>query len=273
MGYSIEVYDHSFEEEVLEKSFQTPVIVDFYATWCGPCQMLKPILESVAQEYDCVVAKVNTDENSSVAQAYGVQGIPDVKIFRNGEVVDGFVGALPEPQLRDLLAKCQIRSDLDDRIDAAKQAMESGDLKNAEAQWLALREQYLDRPQITIETAKFYVSIDEFDKAEAQLSGISASDRQYGAQAEAVRALIEFKRQCKAPIGDGELDRSFSRACCLTVAGEYEEALKTFIEIVERDRGYQNDGARKATLAVFNLLGNDHPLTQSYRRQLTMALY
>ncbi|WP_017659547.1 thioredoxin [Baaleninema simplex] len=273
MGYSLEVYDHNFEEEVLEKSRQTPVIVDFYATWCGPCQMLAPILKQVAQEYDCVVAKVNTDENPYIPQAYGVQGIPDVKIFRDGEVIDGFVGVLPEPELRNLLAKCQIRSDLDDRMDAVKQAMDSGDSEAAESQLLALCEAYPDRPQLFLDAAKFYVAIGEFEKAEARLAEVPASDRQYAPQVEAVRALITFKRQCDRPVGESELDREFSRACCLTVSGNYKEALETFIDLVGRDRGYQNDGARKAAIAIFNLLGNDHPLTQEYRRQLTMALY
>ncbi|MGC9503074.1 thioredoxin [Baaleninema sp.] len=273
MGYSLEVYDHNFEEEVLEKSRETPVIVDFYATWCGPCQMLKPILEQVAKEYDCVVAKVNTDENPYVPQAYGVQGIPDVKIFRDGEVVDGFVGALPEPQLRDLLAKCQIRSELDDRMDAVKHAMDSGDLESAESKLLALCEAYPDHPQLSLDAAKFYVSLGEFEKAEAKLADVPASDRQYAPQVEAVRALITFKSQCDRPLGDSELDRDFSRACCETISGNYEAALNSFIDIVGRDRGYQDDGARKATIAIFNLLGNDHPLTQEYRRKLTMALY
>lgn len=272
MGYVIEVQDHNFEEEVLDKSRQTPVIVDFYATWCGPCQMLAPILQEIAQEYDCVVAKVNTDENAYTAQAFGVEGIPDVKIFRNGEVIDGFVGVLQDSDIRAMLAKHQIRSDLDDRLDTIQQAMETGDTNAAEAQLLELRQAYPNRPQLTLDTAKFYISIGELDKADAQLAQIQG-DPQHAPQVEAIRNFTNFQRQCQQPIGEGELDRAFSQACCKAVAGEYEAALQGFIEIVERDRKYQNDGARKAAIAIFNLIGSDNPITKEYRKRLTMALY
>jgi putative thioredoxin len=127
MGYSVDVYDHTFEEEVLEKSYQIPIIVDFFATWCGPCQMLKPILETVAQEYNCVVAKIDIDNNQYLANAYQIEGVPDVKIFREGKVVDGFVGVLPEPQLKALLANCQISSHIEEGLAAVKLAISSDD--------------------------------------------------------------------------------------------------------------------------------------------------
>ena len=169
MGYSIDVYDHDFEEEVLAKSRDIPVIVDFFATWCGPCQMLKPMLEKVAQEYDCVVAKVDTEQNQFLSQAYRIEGIPDVRIFCNGEIVDGFVGVLPEPQLQELLAKCGIRSRLDDEFAAVRQAMDSGDRDRAENLIARLLEAYPDNRNVLIEAARWLVRLDRLDRAEQLL--------------------------------------------------------------------------------------------------------
>jgi putative thioredoxin len=101
----IEVTDANFQEEVIEKSKKTPVLVDFWASWCGPCMMLKPVLEKIAKEYDgkFVLAKAVTDDNQDAAGKYGVMSIPSVKLFKNGEIVDEFVGAQPESTIKQWL--------------------------------------------------------------------------------------------------------------------------------------------------------------------------
>ncbi len=273
MGYSIEVYDHNFEQEVLEKSYEIPAIVDFYAVWCGPCQMLKPMLEKVALEYDCVVAKVNIDENQYLAQAFRVEGVPDVKIIRNGEVLDGFVGVLPEPQLREFLANCDIKSGLDEGLEVIRQAVLGENRTQAEAMFASLLTKYPENRRLRLEAAKFYISEDELAKVEELLGVIQADEPEFFAEAQAVKALLLFKRECNHSSGEGELDWMFSQASCLTVAGNYEEALQLFLKIVESDRSYKKDGGRKAMLAIFDLLGNDHPLTKVYRRNLMTVLF
>ncbi len=273
MGYSIEVYDHNFDQEVLEKSYEIPAIVDFYAVWCGPCQMLKPMLEKVAQEYDCVVAKVNIDENQYLAQAFRIEGVPDVKIIRNGEVLDGFVGVLPEPQLREFLTNCNIKSGLDEGLNTIRQELLEGNRTQAEALFASLLTQYPENRRLRLEAAKFYISEDELEKIEELLGVIQSDEPEFFAEAQAVKALLQFKMECNHPSGKGELDRKFSQASCLTVAGNYEEALQLFLEIVESDRSYKKDGARKAILSIFDLLGNDHPLTKVYRRSLMTVLF
>jgi putative thioredoxin len=165
MGYSIDVYDHTFEEEVLEKSHQIPVIVDFFATWCGPCQMLKPILENVAQEYDCVIAKIDIDKNQYLASAYQIEGVPDVKVFRDGKVVDGFVGVLPEPQLKELLANCQIVSDIDQGLAAVKSAMSLKDWQSAQTSLKNLIDRYPGNHRLALAAAKCLIAIDRLDQA------------------------------------------------------------------------------------------------------------
>jgi putative thioredoxin len=273
MGYSIEVYDHNFEEEVLAKSYETPIIVDFFATWCGPCQMLKPILENVAKEYDCIVAKVNVEENQYLAQAFKIEGIPDVKVIKEGKVVDSFVGVLPDDQLAEFLAKCNISSRIDERVAAIKTNIAAGELEQAEQQWRSLLQDYPDNPKLAIAAAKFFIGIDRLEDAEAVISKLDEFDKNYEAQLKAIRSLIYFRKEAIHPSGDREIDRQFSKAAALTLEGQYEEALKLFIDIVETDRTYKDDGARKGAIAIFDLLGNDHPLTKEYRKKLMLALY
>ncbi|MGB3238393.1 MAG: thioredoxin [Geitlerinemataceae cyanobacterium] len=281
MGYSIDVCDHNFEEEVLEKSHQIPVIVDFFATWCGPCQMLKPILENIAQEYDCVVAKVDIDENQYLATTYQIEGVPDVKVFRDGKVVDGFVGVLPEPQLKEFLANCQIISSIDKDLAAVKSAMSSKDWQSAKTSLNDLLDRYPGNRRLALAAAKCSIVMDCLDRALELVSDIREDEKPYYSQAQAVKSLIEFKQKGSQPLNEDDrsatpeeyLDRKYSHACFLTVEEKYEQALTGFLEIVAEDRKYRDDGARKAMLAIFELLGNEHPLTNEYRKKLLLVLY
>ncbi len=259
-------------KRVPEKSYQTPVIVDFFATWCGPCQMLKPMLEKVAQEYDCVVAKVDTDKNPYLAQAFKIEGVPDVKIISQGEIIDGFVGVLPEPELKQLLGKCNIKSRLDDDLAEIAAEMSAGNLEKAQALWEDLLTKNPDNPKIILEAAKFFISVNQSDRAQELADKITQTEPKFFNAAKALRALIHFKTECSHP-GEDDLDKSFARAACLTVEAEYEAALQLFLEVLETDRQYKNDGARKAMIAIFDILGGEDPLTQEYRKKLTRALY
>jgi putative thioredoxin len=272
MGSSITVTNATFAADVLEQSHQKPVLVDFYAHWCGPCQMLKPMLEKLVLEYDFVLAKVDIDEDPELASTYGVEGVPDVKLFSQGEIKDVFVGALPEPQLRDFLAKHDLKSDVDRGLDQMKAAIAAGDLTSAKDQMGDLLDRYPQTPKLLIEAAKFLVRVDHFDPIEQFLAGIQASDQPYFEQAQAVRALVQFKQILQEPT-EGELAERYAQACRDTLTEAYEPALQGFLNIVNSDRNYRNDGARKAMLTVFSLLGNEHPLTVNYRKQLMMALY
>ena len=273
MGYSIEASDRNFEEEVLEKSYQKPVIVDFFATWCGPCQMLKPILEKVAQEYDCVVAKVDTEENPSIASAFGIEGIPDVKIIANGQIIDGFVGVLPEPQLRELLAKHNIKSELEEGLAAIQAEVAGGNVEKAEALFQSFLAKYPDNRRVALQAAKFFIGTNQLEMAQALLAPIGADEKDFFAEAQAVKALIQFQSEQSNTLGKSDLDRTFAKAAGLAVAAQYEEALQLFLEVLETDRAYKNDGARKAMISIFDLLGNDSPLTREYRQKLMMAMY
>jgi len=273
MGTSLVVNQDNFATEVLARSQEKPVLVDFYAQWCGPCQMLKPILEKLVQEYDFVLAKVDIDENPTLANQYGVQGVPDVKIVTNGQVRDGFVGILPEPQIRELLQQLNLSSLLDQQLDALFAAADQGQVEKAQAILEDLLLQYPENRQLMLEAAEFYIQADQLEKAKAVLMPIQEYEKDVYARAKAYQDLIQFKQITQEPAAAGELDQAFHTAAQLILDQQYEPALEKLLEIIRKDRRYRNDGARKAMLSVFSLLGDDHPLTKDFRKQLMQALY
>ncbi|MBW4470778.1 MAG: tetratricopeptide repeat protein [Stenomitos rutilans HA7619-LM2] len=273
MGTSVAVNQANFEAEVIQQSHAKPVLIDFFAQWCGPCQMLKPVLEKLAQEYDFVLAKVDIDQSPDLAHTYGVEGVPDVKVAVNGTVTDGFVGMLPEPKLREFLAQLQITSVLDEALEAIYADAAIGQVEQAEAQLRALLEQYPDNRGLILEAANFYLEADHLDVAESLLAKIQDYDKEYATHAKTLKALVQFKQFALQPDGDSDLDRAFQHAANLVLEENYAAALEQFLSILTKDRRFREDGARKAMVAVFDLLGDNHALTKDYRKRLVMALY
>ncbi|MDY7009037.1 MAG: tetratricopeptide repeat protein [Cyanobacteriota bacterium] len=272
MGISIEVDNTTFGTEVLKNSHKKPVLVDFYATWCGPCKMLKPILEKLVQEYDFILAKVDVDQNPELAQTYGVEGVPDVKIVTQGEVKPGFVGVLSEPKLRNFLGELNLKSDLETELETLRNLTKSGESKQAKNLLDQLFKKYPHNISLIIEAAKFLVSLNRLEEAQKLIETIGENNREFYPQVQAVKGLIHFKQEAENP-GDTELDKMYAQACSLTLSANYEEALKLFLDIVIRNRKYKNDGARKAMLAIFNILGDDNSTSKEYRKQLLLNLY
>lgn len=272
MGVSVEVNRNNFVSEVVEASYQRPILVDFFAQWCGPCQLLKPTLEKLAQEYDFVLAKIDIDQNSELANAYKVEGVPDVRIVSQGQMYQGFVGVLPEPQIRQLLSQLNLKSELEAGLEAAQRAIATGDSETARDIFVQLAEQYPQNPKVAIATAQFLIRQDRFGEAERLLASIQEQDREFSTQAEALSHLMQLKLDSEKP-PEHDLDPAFFQAVQRTLAEEYEAALQGFLAIVTKDRQYRNDGARKAMLTIFALLGDDHPLTRQYRKQLTLTLF
>lgn len=278
MGTSIEVDSANFMAEVAEKSFEKPVVVDFFAQWCGPCQMLKPLLEKAVQEHDVVLAKIDIDRSPDLASAYRIEGVPDVRVVMQGKMYAGFVGVLPEPQIRDFLTQLTAfygqlgsKSELESQIEAVQQLIVSGKIQEAKDQLTQIREQNPDNVAVKIFNASFLIGLDELGEAERILAPIYEGTEGF-AQAEALRNLIYLKLDSAKPYTHA-LDESFFQAVQSTLAADYETAMQGFLGIVKQDRKYREDGARKALLMVFDLLGDEHPLTKEYRKQLTSALY
>jgi putative thioredoxin len=273
MGTSVVVDRDNFITDVLQQSFEKPVLVDFFATWCGPCQMLKPMLEKLVKEYDFVLAKIDIDQNPELAHEYGVEGVPDVRVVVQGEVMNGFVGVLPEPKLRDLLTQLKLKSELEMGLEAIHVARVAGDVDGAKQLFETLTQKYPENRKLMLEAARFLISQKSLDSAEKALSVIQEDEKEFFAEAQAIRALIQFNREVENPVLETELDQAYVAAVKRALAGDYETAFHAFLDIVKRDRKYRNDGARKAMITLFGLLGDDHPLTKEYRKQLMQALY
>lgn len=273
MGQSIEVTQEMFQTEVLEPSFNQPVLVDFFATWCGPCQLLKPMLEKLATEYDFILAKIDIDQNTELANAYQVEGVPDVRIVQDGEVLKGFVGVLPEPQIRELLANLGLQSTLDQSLAGVKQAIAEGNLDRAQHTLNALLAELPDNPELQLTAAELSIQQQQYDQARTQLAALSPHDRTYGSRVQGLQGLLELHQTLSTLTVETPLDQIFLTAHQAAVAGDYEAALNDFLTVIEKDRRYRNDGARKVMLTLFSLLGDDHPLTKTYRKRLMQALY
>jgi putative thioredoxin len=269
----ISVNKENFATEVLQRSHEKPVLVDFFAQWCGPCKLLKPMLEKLAQEYDFVLATVDIDENSQLAQEYHVEGVPDVRIAVNGAVTDGFVGMLPEPKLREFLAHLTLRFTLDDALEAIYAEASADNMDQARSLLHTLLQTYPDSNQVILEAAHFYTQADELEQAEALLARVQESDKDAFAYAKQLKAQLGFKQIAKQPVGENPLDPAFQEAAALVIREDYDAALEILLGLVSRDRRYREDGARKAMVAIFDLLGDENPLTKTYRKQLVMALY
>lgn len=273
MGQSIEANQNNFATEVIERSQHQLVLVDFFAQWCGPCQILKPILEKLVGEYDFTLVKIDIDKNPELAQAYRVEGVPDVKVFSQGQMQSGFVGVLPEAQIRELLAQYGLKSALETELAAIQIDRASGNIEAAKQRFSQLIELYPQNPKLAIAAAEFLIGIGSLESAEKSLAAVPSGNREYDAKVKALRDLMQWQHNATQLVPETDLDRQYLQAAQLTLKGNYEPALSILLAMVERDRKYQNDAARKAMITIFGLLEDDHPLTKSYRKQLTLALY
>lgn len=280
--WTIDVNEENFESEVLERSTQVPVLVDFWAEWCGPCKVLGPTLEKLAEEYagEFILAKVNVDENQGLAQVFGIQGIPAVKLFRDGDLASEFTGALPEPTLREFLSKF-LPTAADKEAGEAEALEEAGKTDEAKALYLATIETNPNHAKALLGLGRLAMNNGDHEEALEYLEKISLVDEErkeadrliariklQGGAAQNVNALKE-----KVRAEPDNLAARFELAQALASAEKYEEALNEFLAIVKKDRSFQDDGARKAMVQVFEVLGSDHPLTDKYRSELAAALF
>ncbi len=262
----VDVSEATFQQEVIDRSYEQPVVVDFWAPWCGPCRMLGPVLEKLADEGDGAfrLAKVNSDENQNIAMNYNIRGIPAVKAFRDGKVVAEFVGAQPEPKVREFLK--QIAPAPQDAAFAVVARL------LAERKWAEAEAAYGEGRAPTLGLAKALVGQGKGEAAEAVLQAIENHDELAGAE-----ALKPLARLYVTPLNDRngreELDALLSRSTESLMAGDYTAAMDALLEVMRTDKRYRGDTPRKVMLAIFELLGEQTPLTQGYRRKLAAALY
>jgi len=269
MAYDVK----NFEEEVIQRSHTIPVLVDFWAEWCGPCRILSPVLERLAQQSDgrWVLAKVNTEEFPTIAAQYGIHSIPNVKLFYAGNVVNEFVGALPEYVIARWL-KTNLPSRHRREIELAKTLLDDQRPEDAETVLTSILADETDNQEAKALLAKACV----FTKPEtADKLAEEVDDPRYTDIVESVKTLVRLTALSKKtellPVGPWK--KTYEQAIAETLVRNFDKALPLFIDVIRNDRYYDDDGARKACIAIFKYLGEEHPITQKYRRDFSSALY
>jgi putative thioredoxin len=278
MGFSIDVDESSFGAEVLERSQEQLVVVDFFATWCGPCKLLKPMLEGLVPEYDLTLAKVDIDACPNLAHEYGVEGVPDVRFVWQGKVTSEFVGVPSEEALRDRLGQFGLRSGLDEGLLAISAARSMGDTAQVQTLIQQLVNQYPSSVQVIVLAVELFLEHGQLEVAQKLVSRVEANvPREWTARVDGLKTLIQLGKFVQSPPTDPAtahaLDGDYLKVAQSTLQGNYEAALSGLLEILSCDRKYQNDGARKTMIGLFNVLGEDHPLTKEYRKRMMQAMY
>jgi putative thioredoxin len=270
MNYEIS----DFQIDVIKRSNELPVLVDFWADWCGPCKVLGPILERLAEKGNSqwALAKVNTDLHQDIAATYGIRGIPHVKLFVDGKVTSEFTGALPEQAVTLWLRKA-----LPNRF--RKEIEEAGKLldqhKTGEAQ--AMLERVLvedpgnDHARVLLAGSLLATNA---DRAQNLVAGIEEHSEHFP-MVESIRTFTSLTSRLLHPetLPDDPVKPDYLAGLHDLATLNYDGALKRFIAVIRANRAYDDDGARRACVAIFRILGDEHELTGKWRREFSSALY
>lgn len=282
-AHTANVTQQTFDRLVIEQSQRVPVLVDFWAAWCGPCQSLMPVLAKLAQEYGgkFFLAKVDTDQEQALAGKHGIRGLPTVKIFRNGAVVNEFSGVQPEKTIRALIDRYVARES-DTQLEQALRSEAEGN--RAEAVDLLTQARKTDpaNDRVKLHLGRMLIAEGKLDDGETALRELSLAGRAEP-EAAAVLAQLEFARivagappipalEQQVKTNDNDMNARYQLAAREVMERRYDAALANFLEIVRRNRKFNDDAGRKAMLALFNLLGNQNELVKRYRGLLSMAL-
>jgi putative thioredoxin len=262
-----------FSRDVLERSRSTPVLVDFWAEWCAPCRTLGPILERVTEHFAgrVVLVKVDTDRNPELSTQYGIRGIPAVKLFVDGVVKDEFTGALPEERVLRWLERA-LPNKMQKELDRAVGLLEVGDHEEAEEIARAVLRREPANAQAAVIAAQAMVWRDATQSA--ALVATLEEDSEHFPVVEAIRTIAHIEELAKDPasLAPAVCREDYLKAARALAARDFRTAVDMFISVLRAERTYDDDGARKACIAIFRLLGDGHEITRERRRDFSSAL-
>ncbi|WP_422369366.1 thioredoxin [Pelagibius sp.] len=282
----------SFAQDVIEASMNVPVIVDFWAPWCGPCKQLGPMLESAVKAARGAVrmVKINIDENQQLAGQLRIQSIPTVYAFFQGQPVDGFQGAQPESEVKAFVERLRQAgeagkgpSPIEQAIEQAQAALEAGDAGAASALFSQVLQHDAENPEALAGLLACYLAAGDLETAQEMFEGLTDELRQHPAFA-SVAAQLDIQAQAgdageipqlmeKVATDHNDHQARFDLAMALHGSGQQQAAADELLEIMRRDRQWNDDGARKQLLTFFEAWGPTDPLTIENRRRLSSLLF
>jgi len=293
--YIVDVTLENFEEVVLNSSMQQPILVDFWADWCQPCQALIPVLSKLAEEYQgqFILAKVNSDEQQEIATQFGIRSLPTVKVLSQGQIVDEFMGVLPEAEIRELLgrhittpAPNETESESDNEpntIEQAEMLFQAGEQATALQLLENARAEQPDEHPLTLCHAKLLLKSLQVDEALEVLQQLPSEERN-GSEALRLQAQAHFTQVAQSSgkneqqlleqleQNSSDSDSLYQLAAFKVAQGDFENALELLLSLMQKDRAYNDDAARKGMLEIFNIIEGD-PLVSQYRRRMFNFLH
>ncbi len=282
--YIVDATLENFQQVVLEASMSVPVVIDVWADWCEPCKQLTPILEKLAEAYQgaFVLAKVNAEEQQELAGHLQVRSLPNVKIVKQGQLLDEFNGALPEGEIREKLDQ-YVEAPPESDQDKVKRLWSEGRLEEAEAILIRMNQENPQDYDVLIDLARLRLEQGQVEEARAIYDSLPGEER-LKPGAKQLEARFEFEEQARdiPPVADlqARLKEEPSDVAAMNqlathgiMAGDYEAAMELLLRSVQTEKDFQDGAAKNTLIKLFDLLGNENQLVRQYRRRLFSMMY